>query len=199
MGLVRERTIGSDSDRRSDADLLATTRLEPEAFGVFYHRHFDNIISYFWHRTRDRDVAADLTAETFAAALAGIVRFAPARGSASQWLYGIAANLLKKFWRRQKASDKARRRLEMSTPATPMSGWDSIETADARLDGERLANALERVPVKNRQAVQLRIVEQLEYDQIAERLSCSPGAARVRVLRGLKRLQSEFDQTNASA
>ena len=39
----------------------------------------------------------------------------------------------------------------------------------------------------------LRVIEQLDYRQIAERLGCEPGAARVRVLRGLRRLQVEFD------
>ncbi len=108
MEPVRERTVGSDSERRADAELLAATRLDPEAFSVFYNRHFDNIITYFWRRIRDRDVAADLTAETFAAALEPLHRFDPDKGNPSQWLYGIAANLLKKFWRTRSASDRAR-------------------------------------------------------------------------------------------
>lgn len=189
-----ERPAHRDTDRRSDAELLAATRLEPEAFGVFYHRNFDNVIGYFWRRTRDRDAAADLTAETFAAALDSLDRFDPARGNPSQWLFGIAANLLKKFWRRRQASTRARQRLALATPSIPTTGWEDIEAANARLDGPRLAAALEQLSARNREAVRLRVIDQLDYAEIGERLACKPGAARVRVLRGLRRLQVEFDR-----
>ena len=56
-------------DERSDDDLLAATRAEPEAFAVFYRRHVQALLAYFARRTRDAELAADLTAETFAAAL----------------------------------------------------------------------------------------------------------------------------------
>lgn len=182
-----------DSDPRSDEQLLAATPTDPEAFGVFYNRNFDPILAYFWARTRDRDAASELTAETFASALQAIHRYDPARGNAGQWLYGIAGNQLKKFWRRNKASDRARKRLEIRTPPTATTGWEAIEAADARLDSTRLAAALQRLPPKNRDAVRLRVIDQLDYEDISQRLGCKPGAARVRVMRGLRRLQAEFD------
>lgn len=43
---------------------------------------------------RDPETATDLTAETFAAALAGVGRFDPGRGAAVGWLYGIANHQL---------------------------------------------------------------------------------------------------------
>ena len=67
-------------DERSDDDLLAATRAEPEAFAVFYRRHVDSLLAYFARRTRDAELAADLTAETFAAALDGAHRHRPERG-----------------------------------------------------------------------------------------------------------------------
>jgi hypothetical protein len=51
-------------DERSDDDLLAATRAEPEAFAVFYRRHVAALLAYFARRTRDAELAADLTAET---------------------------------------------------------------------------------------------------------------------------------------
>ena len=53
-------------------------------------------------RTRNAELAADLTAETFAAALVARARFDPGRGSASAWLYGIALNKLARVERRAK-------------------------------------------------------------------------------------------------
>ncbi len=147
----------------------------------------------FWSRTRDREVASDLAAETFAAALAGIELYDPAKGNPRQWLYGIANNHLKRLWRRDRVSSDARRRLQLQTPPAAAVGWEEIEAADARLDTDRLAVALARVPPRSREAVRLRVVERLGYIEIAHRIGCEPGAARVLVFRGLRRLRDEFD------
>ena len=160
---------------------------------MFYTRNLRPLLAYFWCRTRDREVASDLAAETFAAALAGIERYDPAKGAPRQWLYGIANNQLKRLWRQNRVSSDARRRLEVRTLPTAAAGWEEIEAADARLDADRLAGALARVAPKSREAVRLRVVEQLDYVEIAHRIGCEPGAARVLVFRGLRRLRDEFD------
>jgi RNA polymerase sigma-70 factor (ECF subfamily) len=187
-------------DARGDAELLASSvHDDPEAFGVFYCRHVDRILAYFWSRTGDPDDASELTAETFAVALSALDRFNPSKGTPTQWLYGIASRQLRTFWRRNQISDRARRRLEIQTPLTATTGWEDLEAAEARLDGDRITGALDRVPVTNREAVRLRVVERLGYDEISQRLGCSPGAARVRVLRGLRRLGTEFETGGASS
>ena len=60
---------------RTDDELLSSD--DPEAFGVFYDRHVRALLGYFARRTRDPEVAADLTAETFASALVARRRFKP--------------------------------------------------------------------------------------------------------------------------
>src|SRR5688500_8123335 len=100
-------------DVRSDDDLLAATRSEPEAFAVFYRRHVGPLMAYFARRTRDAELAADLTAETFAAALAGAHRHRPERGAAAAWLYGIARRQLSHATQKGAVEDRARRRLGM--------------------------------------------------------------------------------------
>jgi len=192
--VVGQRARSRDADLRSVVELLAATRAGAEAFAEFYQRHFDGIIGYFWNRTRDRDDAAELTAETFAAALEGLDRFDPDRGNPSQWLYGIAKNQLRTFWRRNRVSDRARTRLGVGTPQTPTTGWSDMEAADARLDAGRLRAALQRVPAGNREAVKLRVIDELDYEEMGVRLDITAGAARVRVHRGLRRLEHEFDR-----
>ena len=51
----------------SDDELLAS--LQPGSFAVFYRRHVEDLVAFFMRRTRNAELAADLTAETFAAAL----------------------------------------------------------------------------------------------------------------------------------
>ena len=69
-------------DARTDDELLAATRAQPEAFAVFYRRHVAGVIAYFARRTRCAETAADLAAETFAAALDGAHRHRPEKGPA---------------------------------------------------------------------------------------------------------------------
>lgn len=180
-------------DGFSDAELLGNVRNDPEAFAVFYVRNFRPVLSYFWSRTRDREVSADLAAETFAGALIGVDRYDSARGTPQQWLFGIANNQLRKMWRSHRVSLRARRRLEILTPTTPDSGWEEIEAIEARIDSDRLAVALNRVPAKSREAVRLRFIERLDYGEVARRMGCTRGSARSLVFRGLRRLGDEFD------
>ncbi len=60
---------------RTDEDLLGAT--DAGSFEEFYVRHVDTVLGFFARRTGDADLAADLTSETFAAALAGRRRYRP--------------------------------------------------------------------------------------------------------------------------
>src|SRR3954466_891891 len=116
---------------RSDEALLAALDDDPEAFAVFYRRHVTALLAYFVRRTRDPELAADLCAETFAAALTGAHRFRPERGPAVAWLYGIARRLLAHARRRGAVEDHARRRLGMAPLALTDEALERIETLAA--------------------------------------------------------------------
>src|ERR1700755_1880565 len=103
--------MGTTAHDRSDEALLLAARAEPEAFALFYRRHVRALAAYFWRRSPDAEVTADLTAETCAAALDGCARFAPARGPAIGWLYGIAHRQLGRLARRGAVETRYRRRM----------------------------------------------------------------------------------------
>ena len=96
---------------RTDDELLSSD--DPEAFGVFYDRHVKSLLGYFARRTRDPEVAADLTAETFASALVARRRFKPGGPPAAAWLFAIAARRLADYQRRGRVEQRMRRSLEM--------------------------------------------------------------------------------------
>src|SRR6188472_2173197 len=83
------------------------------SFELFYVRHVDAMLGFFARRTFDAEMAADLCAETFAAALASRRRFHPGGPPARAWLFGIAAKKLADAQRRGYADMRARRRLGM--------------------------------------------------------------------------------------
>src|SRR5579871_4951343 len=102
-----------DLDPRTDGELLVAARQDPEAFAVFYRRHVRGVLAFFRRRVPGPEVALDLTAETFAAALEATPRYEPRPEPARGWLYGIAWNKLHEAYRRGQAEDSARRALRM--------------------------------------------------------------------------------------
>jgi RNA polymerase sigma-70 factor, ECF subfamily len=100
-----------DVHGESDEVLLAAR--DAATFERFYRRHVDELLGFFVRRTRDAGLAADLTAETFAAALAARRRYRPAKSAAGAWLYGIALEVLVDAQRRGGVEPRAQRRLGM--------------------------------------------------------------------------------------
>ncbi len=165
----------------SDAQLILRARSDPEALAELYLRYRAPL--YAWFRARvPESPASELTAELFAQAALGLRRFRDqAGGSAAPWLYGIARNLLRRHYQRGRVEDAARCKLGM-----PISSYDlNVESVELR---HNLAAALGELPEGQRNAVGLRVVAELPYEEVAAELGISETAARLRVMRGLAKL-----------
>lgn len=174
---------------RSDAELLVASSTDPRAFRELYDRWAEPLLQYFARRVYDAEVAADLTAETFAVAYERRLRFRDIGRPGAAWLFGIASKELSRFFRRQEVELRAVRRLGLERPSLDEESERRISNLVGRDDHQAgIATALARLPRAARSAVELRVVEELSYEQIAERLGCRPEAARTRVYRGLMRL-----------
>ena len=174
----------------SDAALLAAA--DPDSFRTLYDRYAERVFGYFVRRSGDHDAAFDLTAETFAQAWLGRRRFRDeAGGSAGPWLYGIARNVLVLSVRRGRLERAARERLGLLREEA------SAEPEESWLDG--LDEALAELPDAQQEAIRLRVVDDLAYEQVAAELGTTPQAARVRVHRGLAALRTRLgNRTEAS-
>src|SRR3954452_4099935 len=178
---------------RSDETLLTALDDEPDAFAEFYRRHVTALLGYFVRRTRDPELAADLCAETFAAALAGAHRYRPERGPAVAWLYGIARRLLAHARRRGAVEDHARRRLGMAPLALTDEALERIEAlASAEASATALHAALDALPADQRDALEARVVDERGYAEIALAARTSESVIRQRVSRGLAGLRERM-------
>ena len=167
----------------SDEALLLSG--EPEDFGRFYDRYVRSLLAYFQRRTRDPEVAADLTAETFAAALSARGRFEARRVPASVWLFAIAHHKLTDYHRRGSAEDRMRRRLGIER--VPVGAEDAEMI---RLLGEEVAFQLvSELPPEQRDAVRAHVLEDRDYGEIARASVTSEATVRKRVSRGLTALR----------
>src|SRR3954470_2752951 len=106
----------SKHDARSDVELLRRSARDPEAFGAFYDRHAATVLAYFQRRTACAESAADLTAETFAAAFRSRRRYRDQGVPAIAWVLGIARHVLADSIRDERVKDRARRRLGLERP-----------------------------------------------------------------------------------
>jgi RNA polymerase sigma-70 factor (ECF subfamily) len=174
---------------RTDAELLIASRHDAAAFRELYDRWAEPLLAYFYRRVLDAEVAADLLAETFAVAFERRGRFRDLGRPGGAWLYGIAGRQLSHWFRRQEVERRGLRRLGIDRPTLDDESIARIE-ALADLDTHRaaLAAALPQIGERDRQAVELRVIDELDYSEIAAALVCSEAAARTRVHRGLARL-----------
>ncbi|CAA9527831.1 MAG: hypothetical protein AVDCRST_MAG13-3895 [uncultured Solirubrobacteraceae bacterium] len=179
------------NDSRTDDALLAAAARDPAAFGAFYARHEVAVLAFFRRRAGSPELAADLTAETFAAALQGARRFRPGGPPAVAWLFGIAHHKLASSRRRGRVEDRARRRLRMEPVVLEDDDLARIEERTEGVDAEALLAGL---PAPQRDAIRARVLQERSYDEIARELRCSQQVVRQRVARGLARLRTTMGE-----
>jgi RNA polymerase sigma factor (sigma-70 family) len=182
---------------RRDADRLLERFAagDADAFVAFYRLNLPAILGWFQRRTGDAEVTADLTAETFCAALLAAPRFRPDKGSAMAWLYGIAAHKLADSRRHGVVEARARRRLALAPLQIDDDDIAHVEQL-ASLDELEpdLDEALRAIPSSQRDAIVARVVEERPYGEIADRLQCSELVVRQRVARGLRALRGQLGE-----
>lgn len=181
----------------SDAELIVVSVRDPEAFCLVYDRWAEPLLGFIYRRVGDPEVAADLLAETFATAFEQRAKFRDTGHPGSAWIYTIAHSQVARYYRRRKVELTAVQRLGIAIPQldeASLAALERIADGDPRA-GPLVSEAISQIPTAQREAVQLRIVEDLEYREIASRLNCSVVAARVRVHRGLARLTELMEVT----
>jgi RNA polymerase sigma factor (sigma-70 family) len=157
---------------------------------AFYARNSRELLVFFARRVLDAETAFDLMAEAFAEALASRAKF---RGNsepeALAWIYAIARHKLSRYFRRGRVEQRALERLGLEVEGPGPEEIERIEAlADLRDLRHAMAAALASLSAPQREALTLRVVEELSYEEVARRLELTEQAARARVSRGLRAL-----------
>jgi len=175
--------------------------LSADELAELYDRYAEPILAFLVRRTWDPEAAVDIMAETFAAALEGRRRFRGGdRAAAGAWLYGIARHQLADHFRRDGAQRRALARLGIERRPLTDVEYERIEDLAASSElRDRVADQLGSLPVDQREAVRLRVVEEQGYDTLARTLDISQDAARARVSRGLHALRAAIDAATAQS
>ena len=177
-----------------DADALLVARVKQgdvrafEMLVVKYQRRIERLIG---RMVRDSDLVQDIAQETFIRAYRGLPQF---RGDSAfyTWLYRIAVNSAKKALSDMKrdpwvlessralnedGDENSRVENELSDGETPEGVLASKEIAAA------VNSAIDALSEDLRQAITLREIEGLSYEEIAEVMNCPIGTVRSRIFR----------------
>lgn len=180
----------------SDEALLAATARDPAAFGPVYERHAPAVLAYLRARTRSTDVAVELTAEVFAAALRAAPRFRAGEAPVRAWLFGIANHKLIDSRRRARTANDALQRLGVRTLDLTDDDYAELDRRlSEQADGALALRLVADLPPDQRDAVLARVVEERDYAELAERFATSEANVRARVHRGLRRLGARMTRT----
>lgn len=164
--------------------------LTADEIAELYRRHARSMLAFLARRTHDPEVAVDLVAETFAAAIADRRQF---RGhsddEAAGWLFGIARHQLSAWYRRGDVERRAIVRLGIERRQLEDAEYERIvELAGLQAERERVSRSLDRLSPVLRAAVGMRVIEERSYREIADALEISEQTARARVSRALREL-----------
>jgi RNA polymerase sigma-70 factor (ECF subfamily) len=176
---------------------------DADAFNRLVEDRTADVYALLYRLTEDREEARDLTQETFLQAFRSIAHF---RGDSDlrTWLYRIAVNQARNRWRWWK-----RRRRGSTVSLDEPAARDTEQTLGARLrdDGARdperetlahereglIVAALATLARPYREAVVLRDIEGLSYEEVAAALEISIGTVKSRLSRGRTELRRRLE------
>ena len=174
----------------SEETSLRRARREPTAFSEYYRANVRSVFTFITRRVFDADVAMELTAETFAQAFISRARFRGRTDAEAQaWTYRIAQRQVSRYMRRSVVERRAIERLGIEPPLLDEDEQRRLEDLSASAGLRRIIRTeLAALTQGQRDALRLRVVEELSYADAATALGISETATRMRVMRGLSAL-----------
>jgi RNA polymerase sigma-70 factor (ECF subfamily) len=166
----------------------------PDAFEAFYREHVDAVQRFVARRVADRELAADLTADVFVAAIESAESYRSSRGAPVAWLFGIAQLVVASRLRR----DGRERRAAMRVRGRELLDADDMARIDQRLAAEersrQLYGAIGRLSASERAVFELVALDELSVSEAAVALRIRAVTARVRFHRARRRMADELTE-----
>jgi RNA polymerase sigma-70 factor (ECF subfamily) len=173
-----------------DQMLVAAARADSQAAGRLYDKYYRPILAYIYHCTLDGAAAEDLTANVFLAVFRHLGRYQWRQVPLRAWLYRIATNEVRTYYRRQKRTRLFHRERRASERAGGSPGAPPAAAGPAAGDEYRLLHrALEQLRPRYRAALVLRYFEDKSIAEIAAITGQREGTVRSQLHRGVAQLQ----------
>lgn len=167
-----------------DKDFLLIMKMKQgneEAFEVFVRKYYEEILRYCVYHCFDAEYAKDLAQETFLKFFTNLSEY-HYKGKTKNYLYTIAGNLCKNFYKKKKDMPMEGEDLEMVSTQ----GANSLDNA---LNRVMVESAIERLPEELKEVVILYYFQGLKLIEIAEVLKIGLSLAKYRLGQAKKQLR----------
>lgn len=174
------------ADTHVGDDVLARAcRRDPDAYAIIYEAYVDRVYRHVSYRVPNRLVAEDIAGQTFLNAWRAIDRYKPEEGRPIlAWLLTIANNLVTDYYRRSK------RQMLREVPLEDHEGGTDPEKVQARRHTQAaIREGIAHLKKEQQLVVTLRLIEQMEYAEIARILGRPESTVRVILFRALRSLR----------
>jgi RNA polymerase sigma-70 factor, ECF subfamily len=184
------RPAASTAEERTDADGALLVRVadgDRQAFDTLYRRYVRSVFGLALRRLGDRGRAEDAVQETFAAVWRSASSYRPERGPAAPWLYAVARNAI---------TDRLRARTEPpgEVPDPPSDEPTPSERAETSYVAWQVHRALEELPPREREVLELAYWSGLSQSEVASYLDIPLGTVKTRTRSALARLADLLDE-----
>jgi len=170
------------TDPLTDEELMrAYLGGDERAFEALYRRHSPNVYGYLRRKLPDRASADEVFQSVFLKLHQTRRNYDPAYPFA-QWLFVVARTTLFDHFR------KAGRQVPVADLPFDEERVSQNPPPPA-LTGEKEWEALNRLPPEQRQAIEMRVIDERSYEEIADKLNRTPLGVRQLVSRGLRKLR----------
>ncbi len=163
---------------------IQAAQRNPRMFRPLYERYHEPIFRYIYRRTTDESLTADICSQVFLKAMQKLQNYAYKGVPFSAWLYRIASNEVVQHYRntkKQRVVSIQEGRLEDMA--------EEIEDFDFEIHRQALLSALNKLPQKDIDIIELRFFEQRSFKEVADILDITENNAKVRTYRVLDKLR----------
>ena len=166
---------------------MTITTSESINWKELYEHLLPRVFHFFWYKTGDKLVAEELTALTFEKAWSSRERYRKDEGGFRFWLFGIAQKVAADHFRRS--------RPEVPLEAVDLASGQNVERElESRLDVERLASLVTRLPERERTLIALKYGAELNNREIARQTGLSESNVGTILARTVSRLRAEWER-----
>lgn len=173
---------------KTEEDEIKLAQKDPRAFEPLYKRYFERITQYVYHRVESKELAFDITANTFYNALDKLSTYRSKGLPFGAWLYRIAFNEIQKHYRKTKTQailNVNKRGINEIA--------DTVQENSYPINDEQLFNALQQLKNEEVELINMRFFEDRSFKEIADILNIGESACKMKLYRILEKIKKLFN------
>lgn len=181
-----------------ERELIECSKKDPEHFAPLYHKYFPEVYRFVHRRAPSNDEAEDITSQTFLKALSGLRDYEDRGLPFAAWLFRIARNEIRLFYRKRSRSRVVHIEKEKMAGLVGDLLEEEEEALHAKKKEEELLRdamgAIKELGENEIELLELRYFEMRSFKELAQILGIEENNAKVRNHRILKKLKEQLQK-----